>query len=93
MVPVHTTTHEIPKEDDVSAVHTYKTRSQALKPGKLYYPLTPDNNFEPPPRVPECTDHAETSTNVSSRCSPAGILGVLLTSILTKRKVGKSTKI
>ena len=85
--------HGIPKYDDISEVPTYKIMPLVLKPGKWSHPLPREKkNFERLPRAPECTDRAETSTNVSGRASCARVLGVLPKSALTKGKVVKSTK-
>ena len=73
-------------------IRTFKIRPFVLKPGKSFYPLPPENNFERLPRAPECTDRAETSINVSGRASCARAADVFPKSARTKKKVCESTK-
>ena len=76
------------KNDDISEVCTrIETREIVLST------LAGKKNLERLSRVPECTDRAETSTNVSGRASCVQILAASAKSARAKRKIGKSTKI
>ena len=82
------------KDDDISEVyHTYvHNKASRTETREIVISNPAGKNFERPPRAPECTDRAKTSTNVSGWASRVRVLTVLVKSARAKRKVGKNTK-
>ena len=70
-----------------------RNRPRTDKPGKSYYPLPPEKNFERTSRELQCSDRAQTSTTGSGRSSCVDVRSVLAKSARTKRYYPKQTNV
>ena len=82
------TAHEsLAKETDDIIPGTYvQNKASRTETREIVLSIPTEKNFERSPRAPECTDRAETSTNVSGGASPVRVLSALPKSARTKRK-------